>query len=115
MDELIVECPNRSLGCTHTCQRLLLSAHVKESCQYVEVPCAEESCGKTVLRKDLGVGGHPHKQASDAKETSEEAGADKLDAGIDPKEASIFRTKDSFSSNLCLRCYSLHILLVKHP
>lgn len=71
MDELVVECPNRSLGCTYTCQRLLLSAHVSESCQYVEVPCAEEQCGDTVLRKDLGLGGHQHRHPSVESDTGE--------------------------------------------
>ncbi|KAG1788016.1 uncharacterized protein HD556DRAFT_1405973 [Suillus plorans] len=54
VDELIIECPNRVSGCTQTFQRQLLSAHVKDSCLYVEIPCSEEQCDKLILRKDVG-------------------------------------------------------------
>ncbi|KAG0701360.1 hypothetical protein DFH29DRAFT_1069704 [Suillus ampliporus] len=54
VDELMIECPNRVSGCTQTFQRQLLSAHVKDACQYVEIPCSEEQCDKLILRKDLG-------------------------------------------------------------
>ena len=53
-DELIVECPNRAIGCTHTCQRQLLEAHLRDSCQYVQVACPEQGCEQKVLRKALG-------------------------------------------------------------
>ncbi|KIK97126.1 hypothetical protein PAXRUDRAFT_825256 [Paxillus rubicundulus Ve08.2h10] len=54
VDELIVECPQRTAGCPHTCQRQLLESHVKDACQYVALPCSEESCDQLVLRKDRG-------------------------------------------------------------
>ena len=54
MDELIVECPLRSAGCPHTCQRQLLESHVKDACQYATVPCSEEGCHQMILRKDCG-------------------------------------------------------------
>jgi hypothetical protein len=54
VDELIIECPNRASGCTQTFQRQLLSAHIKDTCQYVEIPCSEEQCDKLILRKDVG-------------------------------------------------------------
>ncbi|KAH7920789.1 hypothetical protein BV22DRAFT_1073414 [Leucogyrophana mollusca] len=54
VDELIVECPHRSAGCTHTCQRQLLASHVKDACQYIQVPCSEDDCDQVILRKDLG-------------------------------------------------------------
>ncbi|KAG1895572.1 uncharacterized protein F5891DRAFT_1058084 [Suillus fuscotomentosus] len=54
VDELIIECPNRVSGCTQTFQRQLLSAHVKDTCLYVEIPCSEEQCDKLILRKDVG-------------------------------------------------------------
>ncbi|KAI0073364.1 hypothetical protein K474DRAFT_1774771 [Panus rudis PR-1116 ss-1] len=34
VDELIVECPNREKGCTHTCQRQLIQSHIRTSCEY---------------------------------------------------------------------------------
>jgi hypothetical protein len=54
VDELIIECPNRASGCMQTFQRQLLSAHIKDTCQYVEIPCSEEQCDKLILRKDVG-------------------------------------------------------------
>jgi hypothetical protein len=54
VDELIIECPNRASGCMQTFQRQLLSAHIKDTCQYVEMPCSEEQCDKLILRKDVG-------------------------------------------------------------
>ncbi|KAN0090785.1 hypothetical protein V8E55_004351 [Tylopilus felleus] len=54
VDELIVECPLRSAGCPHTCQRQLLESHVKDACQYATVPCSEEGCHQMILRKDCG-------------------------------------------------------------
>ena len=54
VDELIVECPHKASGCKITCQRQLLETHLKETCQFVQVPCSEEGCEQTVLRRDLG-------------------------------------------------------------
>ena len=54
MDELIVECPLRTAGCPHTCQRQLLEGHMKGTCQYVTVPCSEDGCNQTILRNDRG-------------------------------------------------------------
>lgn len=54
VDELTVECSQRSSGCTHTCQRQHLEAHLEHSCLYVQVTCSEEGCDRTILRKDLG-------------------------------------------------------------
>jgi hypothetical protein len=34
VDELVVECPYRSSGCTITCQRQLLTTHLKDACPY---------------------------------------------------------------------------------
>lgn len=58
VDELLVECPQRPMGCMHTCQRQHVDAHLQHSCQYVEVPCSEEGCDKTILRKDMGKHSH---------------------------------------------------------
>ncbi|KAH7913484.1 hypothetical protein BJ138DRAFT_1081557 [Hygrophoropsis aurantiaca] len=54
VDELIVECAQRSAGCTHTCQRQLLASHLNDACQYIQVPCPESDCSQLILRKDLG-------------------------------------------------------------
>jgi len=58
VDELVVECSQRLEGCTHTCQRQLLASHLKESCQYVHVPCSEGDCDQVVLKKDVGKHAH---------------------------------------------------------
>ena len=49
-----MECAQRTEGCTHTCQRQLMASHLKESCQYVHVPCSQAGCEEFVLRKDVG-------------------------------------------------------------
>ncbi|GBE81455.1 hypothetical protein SCP_0311840 [Sparassis crispa] len=53
VDELVVECPQHSKGCPHTCQRLLLTAHLKDSCGFVEVPCPDGKCEQQILRNDV--------------------------------------------------------------
>ncbi|EIW82863.1 hypothetical protein CONPUDRAFT_151921 [Coniophora puteana RWD-64-598 SS2] len=53
VDELIVECSQRELGCEHTCQRQLLASHLKDGCQYVTVTCSKEGCEEIILRKDI--------------------------------------------------------------
>lgn len=58
VDELLVECSQRQEGCTHICQRQLLASHLKDSCQYVHVPCSDVECDQVVLRKDQGKRGH---------------------------------------------------------
>ncbi|CCM00058.1 uncharacterized protein FIBRA_02085 [Fibroporia radiculosa] len=60
VDEMVVECPQRALGCAYSCQRLLLSTHVDESCAYGNVTCHE--CGTVLIRKDLA--GHTHVDTS---------------------------------------------------
>ncbi|KIJ67626.1 hypothetical protein HYDPIDRAFT_108500 [Hydnomerulius pinastri MD-312] len=54
VDELVIECPQRTAGCPHTCQRQLLESHIKDTCQYVTVPCSEGGCDQMILRKDRG-------------------------------------------------------------
>ncbi|KAF9222708.1 hypothetical protein BS17DRAFT_755833 [Gyrodon lividus] len=54
VDELVVECPQRTAGCLHTCQRQLLESHVKDTCQYLAIPCSEVGCDQLILRKDRG-------------------------------------------------------------
>ncbi|EMD37824.1 hypothetical protein CERSUDRAFT_105713 [Gelatoporia subvermispora B] len=53
VEELIVECPYREAGCSYTCQRLLLPAHLKDVCEFAEVLCTHEQCCALVARKDL--------------------------------------------------------------
>lgn len=58
VDELLVECSQRPEGCTYACQRQLLVSHLKDSCQYVQVPCSESDCDQVVLRGDKVKHGH---------------------------------------------------------
>ncbi|KLO09244.1 hypothetical protein SCHPADRAFT_943800 [Schizopora paradoxa] len=58
VDELLVECSERASGCKHTCERQLLEAHLRDSCQFVQVACSEEGCNELVLRKDMGSHSH---------------------------------------------------------
>ncbi|KAF8520417.1 hypothetical protein BU17DRAFT_46668 [Hysterangium stoloniferum] len=53
VDELIVECPQRSFGCSHTCQRQLLATHLKDDCLFVKALCCEDDCDEMMLRKDI--------------------------------------------------------------
>ncbi|EIN11280.1 hypothetical protein PUNSTDRAFT_141696 [Punctularia strigosozonata HHB-11173 SS5] len=57
VDELVVECPQRSAGCDHRCQRQLLSSHVAE-CEYVAVECPIEGCSEVVQKKNATLDVH---------------------------------------------------------
>ncbi|KAI0645351.1 hypothetical protein C8Q79DRAFT_688850 [Trametes meyenii] len=52
VDELVVKCPQERLGCTYNCQRLLLSVHLRDSCQYTQVNCQRQGCVRRFLKKD---------------------------------------------------------------
>ncbi|KAF7361770.1 TRAF-type zinc finger protein [Mycena venus] len=52
VDELIVECIHHSSGCTHTCQRQLLTAHVMDVCPFSRVPCPKGECTEHLARTD---------------------------------------------------------------
>ncbi|KAI0371179.1 hypothetical protein BV20DRAFT_942559 [Pilatotrama ljubarskyi] len=53
VDELIVICPNEHLGCSYTCQRLLLPIHLTDTCQYVQVACPDGNCTARILKRDV--------------------------------------------------------------
>ena len=53
VDEFVVRCPQQPLGCSYTCQRLLLPAHLNHACQFIHLPCPEARCAQPILRKDL--------------------------------------------------------------
>ncbi|KAI0743754.1 hypothetical protein C8Q80DRAFT_1272400 [Daedaleopsis nitida] len=72
VDELSVRCPQEHLGCTHTCQRLLLPVHISDSCQYIEVPCPDARCAERVLKKDV----KQHKCADDSSEARRKSVSD---------------------------------------
>lgn len=38
-NELVAYCPNKSRGCTHTCQRWLLDAHLQQDCLHAKFKC----------------------------------------------------------------------------
>ncbi|CAG8696930.1 13917_t:CDS:1, partial [Acaulospora colombiana] len=50
VNELLVYCPNKDLGCIHQGQRQLINIHLKGECMFTSLEC---QCGKTVLKKDL--------------------------------------------------------------
>ncbi|KZV81613.1 hypothetical protein EXIGLDRAFT_844459 [Exidia glandulosa HHB12029] len=54
VDELTVECPNASLGCTQTMQRQLVDIHLRDDCAHASVPCTHPGCERQVQRKELG-------------------------------------------------------------
>lgn len=58
VDELLVFCPNRDLGCSVTTQRQLLESHVAESCLFTEVKCEDGLCEKNFLRINAKHGSH---------------------------------------------------------
>ncbi|KAH9892901.1 hypothetical protein C8Q73DRAFT_76813 [Cubamyces lactineus] len=53
VDELLVKCPHEPLGCSYTCQRLLMPIHLRDTCQYVQVDCPKSGCNQRLLRKDV--------------------------------------------------------------
>lgn len=72
VDELLVFCPNRDLGCSITTQRQLLESHVVESCLFTEVKCEDGLCEKNFLRINAKHGSHGVERtlASEACESS---------------------------------------------
>lgn len=38
-NDLVVCCPNKSRGCSHTCQRWLIDSHLQQDCQYAQFQC----------------------------------------------------------------------------
>ncbi|KAJ6594052.1 hypothetical protein B0H19DRAFT_1093554 [Mycena capillaripes] len=52
VDELIVECIHRTSGCTHTCERQLLTAHVMDACPFSRVTCPKGECAQNFDRRD---------------------------------------------------------------
>ncbi|PCH43579.1 hypothetical protein WOLCODRAFT_164556 [Wolfiporia cocos MD-104 SS10] len=57
VDEMVVECPQRSAGCGYTSQRLLMAAHLRDTCDFIDVPCPEALC-EGVMRKDAAHHNH---------------------------------------------------------
>ena len=53
MDELVVECPHLSEGCSHTSQRQAMPVHLRDECEYGEVGCSIEGCTEVMKRKDV--------------------------------------------------------------
>lgn len=93
---MIVECPNRAFGCVHTCQRLLLPAHLKDSCSYAEVTCADMTCSKRMLRYELN--GHVHAAASD--DTTRDSRTDKSEVSLTQRIGTAPSDDHSVSSHM---------------
>ncbi|CAG8583409.1 4959_t:CDS:2 [Cetraspora pellucida] len=53
VNELLVYCSNKDVGCNYQGQRQLLSCHLKEGCMFTIVECCNEECQESVLKKDL--------------------------------------------------------------
>lgn len=59
VDELLVYCPHRPLGCKTTCQRHLLATHLKDECSWSEMGCAfcarepGAAGGRRVRKRDM--------------------------------------------------------------
>jgi hypothetical protein len=51
VNDLVVLCPNSSLGCTATQARSLIKGHLKDECEFVTVDCP--GCEEQILRRDL--------------------------------------------------------------
>ncbi|KIJ49661.1 hypothetical protein M422DRAFT_161130 [Sphaerobolus stellatus SS14] len=52
VDELVVECPMRHLGCTHTCQRQFLATHLREECSFIRVKCKMDECASSTHQEE---------------------------------------------------------------
>jgi len=51
LDELEVECPNKSLGCTLHVKRYTIKDHVKHYCEFTEIPCPSIECELFIQRQ----------------------------------------------------------------
>ncbi|KAH8108037.1 hypothetical protein BXZ70DRAFT_31609 [Cristinia sonorae] len=77
VDELLVECPNHSAGCTETPQRQLVGAHLRDKCLYSKIPCPEGNSDRSVMRKDAAehchdsTSGSPQRGTEESQEGSE--------------------------------------------
>ncbi|CUA66879.1 hypothetical protein RSOLAG22IIIB_00329 [Rhizoctonia solani] len=63
VDELVVQCPNAPLGCTHTSQRQLITSHA-HTCTYTPTQCNDSTCTEFVLKHHLNTHSQdtcPHK------------------------------------------------------
>ena len=52
-DEVTVRCPFAAQGCAEIMERLHVQAHVDKRCGFKPMPCPDETCRKTIKRKDL--------------------------------------------------------------
>jgi RING-type zinc-finger len=51
LDELEVECPNRTLGCDLHIKRYTIRNHVKQYCPFTEIPCSSPDCELFIERR----------------------------------------------------------------
>lgn len=54
LDELVVYCPNRKMGCALEVHRSAVLDHINLYCPYAMVPCPSNDCDGMVRRKDIG-------------------------------------------------------------
>jgi hypothetical protein len=79
VDELQVECVHRQEGCLHTCQRQMISLHLRDDCEYGEVQCPVLGCEESLRRRE--VANHVEKMHGEEKRDAEvnEGGEEDLD------------------------------------
>ena len=56
LDELEVECPNRSAGCLPPLKRYTVNDHVNRYCDYEELRCPKSNCAGNIQRRFLDRG-----------------------------------------------------------
>lgn len=60
LDRLEVKCPNNTQLCEWTGPRSNVEPHVHNDCDYTLYPCADRSCGKTIIRQSRGTACRHH-------------------------------------------------------
>jgi len=66
----MVECPHKWEGCETTCQRQVVSVHLREDCLFGEMRCQVERCEKRMKRREMEV--HLREVHEVGEETEEE-------------------------------------------
>lgn len=74
----MVECPHKWEGCETTCQRQVVSVHLREECLFGEMRCQVEGCGKRMKRREMEVHLREiHEVGEETEEETEEKGKEK--------------------------------------
>lgn len=87
VDELQVECVHRQEGCLHTCQRQMMSVHLRDDCEYGEAQCPVLGCEESLRRRD--VANHVEKCHGEEKRDAEASGGEEEEPGDKKEEVRI--------------------------